>query len=299
MDYISIIKRAYEITIKQKFLWIFGIFAGAGIGFGSYQGSGWTGGSADKLDNTNQTYTQVTSYIDQHIGVILLILSILLILGLLWFIMSVISRGALIGGIVKINKGMKLDFGDAFKIGTAKFWRILGTLIITFILVWLVFIILLLPCILLFTINIWWLAIIVSIIFILFFIVWAVFITFVSIYAQCHIVIEDKKVIYSFKESMSLVKKNWKNILLLIVFNWAVNIVISIVFVVVFLILLAILGIIGAVMLTLSVTVLIIYAIIFGLAFLVFMLIVSGVINTFNSCYWTLSYVELKMMLNK
>lgn len=126
MDYGKVLGRAWEITWRWKVLWIFGFLAslgqggGGGGGSSSYQFSGdeinidkWTGGSPEIF------WTSIS-------GVILAIICLLFILAIIIWVISVISRGALIAGVVQVEDEGSTSFRQAWAAGRKKFWTLFG-----------------------------------------------------------------------------------------------------------------------------------------------------------------------------
>lgn len=130
MDYIGIVKKAYHLTIKHKFLWIFGILAG---GFGGFQGfnSNFSSNSTDWAKFTNKMpYPTFAAFWEVWGALILTIAAICAVIGIGLFILNIASQGALIGSVDDLDKGKKGNFGDGLKIGFRHFWRILGVILL-------------------------------------------------------------------------------------------------------------------------------------------------------------------------
>ena len=63
MDYIALAKRAYQITIKHPFLWIFGMFVVGTVGFSNI-------GSLNDKDRAglhNISQAQINNYINEYL----------------------------------------------------------------------------------------------------------------------------------------------------------------------------------------------------------------------------------------
>jgi hypothetical protein len=148
-NYSSLLSKAWNITWKYKVLWFFGFLAAfGGVGWGN--SGGWsTGPNFNFNNNTNvgnyprgdyprtyyprgeiprewQSAVEQLSQIDLNtwitIGVV--VVCSLLLLGLAFWLISIIGRGGLIGGILAADTNSKVTFREAWDIGTKNFWRL-------------------------------------------------------------------------------------------------------------------------------------------------------------------------------
>ena len=131
MDFGKVFGRAWEITWRWKILWILGFLASLG-----------QGGSTGQLNYTLSGYDfdfdrwgwRVGAPLEEFwvtfAGVILLIICLLFILGIILWVISVISRGGLIAGVQQIEEEGSTTFGQAWRGGAKKFWTLLGLAIL-------------------------------------------------------------------------------------------------------------------------------------------------------------------------
>jgi hypothetical protein len=143
IDFGQIFSRAWTITWKHKILWIFGFFAIlAGSGGGNYSGSG-TGyrfGNNDVPRFTGQLPPEIQSIVDWAnkldwttiVAYVSIAIALVCILWLICFILSVIGRGGLIGGILKADFDGTVSFREAWTLGRRYFWRILAVKLVSF-----------------------------------------------------------------------------------------------------------------------------------------------------------------------
>lgn len=135
MDIGAIVSRAINITFKHRVLWVLGFLAalaGSGssgnINFqvpgGNMGSTGTTGGGmSPEMQRFFEMLQQNSGLI--FAGVAGLACVILLISIVLW-VVSIIARGGLIGAVDQIEREGNVTFGQAWRMGAAKFWRLLG-----------------------------------------------------------------------------------------------------------------------------------------------------------------------------
>jgi hypothetical protein len=125
VDYGKVLGRAWEITWRWKVLWIFGFLAslgqgGGGGGSSSYQFSG------DEVNLDKWTQGSPGQFWTAFSGVILAVICLLFILFIILWVVSVISRGALIGGVLQVEDEGSTSFRQAWAVGVRKFWTLFG-----------------------------------------------------------------------------------------------------------------------------------------------------------------------------
>jgi len=299
MDYIKLIKNAFQITWRNKFLWIFGLFAGGG-------GIGWSWNNLNYQFNTDDSketlsfaqFNQIKSWFYQHETVIYIILGLLILLFLFFWIFSIISQGAIIGGVAKISQEEKMNFKSTFLIGWRNFWRVLGLDIIILFLLFFILVILALPVIVLAVTGLTVLAIIIGIIFGLSYTLFIILSSFVFAYTYRILIIEKTGIFSSLSLAYHFFFKHWKKVLVIWLINLGLGAGWGLAIVLTMLILGGTLFAFGLAIYFLSKIALIIYALLFGLALIIFLIIVLAGFRTFISSIWTLSYLELKNIKN-
>lgn len=298
MDYFEIIKRAWQITAKYKFLWVFGLFLGISGGGGfngvNFNQISYTTGDIDMDKFTSQAH-------DFFFGNLILVIAITLffLLILLFFIFAKIaSQGALIGGVESIEENKEINFSKALKAGTKNFWKIFGLNVLLGIITVTCLLLLATPTIALFIHKMPGRGLLMLLLSLAIFIPMAVLISFTSTYALRHIVIKKEGIISSARSGFDLFKNHIGQTFLIWLILFGINIVISLISAIIILILFLIIGIpliiLGIVLYPLagmaSTTILIIA----GIIILLFMaLLISSVVNTYNSAVWTLTFRKL------
>jgi hypothetical protein len=118
MDYGEIITRAWNITWKNKFLWVLGFLAALtsiGSNSNSFQ---YTMDESDFVNNPEMA---------AQIGVLIFgLMCVFMIIGIVLWLLSVAARGSLIDGVSRIDDGETVTLGEAFSAGTSAIWRLIG-----------------------------------------------------------------------------------------------------------------------------------------------------------------------------
>ena len=140
MNYVDLIKDAFWITLRNRYLWFFGFFAGVGS-FSSFNSNFPTGGGGfddndfDRSSASAMFFGQVPFDgpvsglgVAALVGIVLLGLLVFLV----FIILVVISNGGLADSVVAIERGTRRSFGSTWRAGTSRFWRVLGYYILFF-----------------------------------------------------------------------------------------------------------------------------------------------------------------------
>ncbi|HEX7588182.1 MAG TPA: hypothetical protein VF478_07700, partial [Anaerolineae bacterium] len=129
MDYGKILTRSFEITIKHRALWLFGILLAlfSGEGGGNFSNLGNLG-SGNGRGGTGSVFPTLPANFWQTVGTIILaVLCLILALFLLSIILRFVSRGALIGLVQELEaNGTNPTVRRGFSIGGGRFWQLLG-----------------------------------------------------------------------------------------------------------------------------------------------------------------------------
>jgi len=137
MDYGDLLSSAWRITWRHKYLWIFGLFASGSAGCSI--GGGGPNFSAPSenfptLDDPAGSIDQVVGFLNTHWALIGVIILASILMGLILFVISVISTGGLVSGSADAYEGSGgSGLGQAWSEGVSSFWRLLGMWITVFI----------------------------------------------------------------------------------------------------------------------------------------------------------------------
>jgi hypothetical protein len=150
MDFAAVLKKTWEITWKNKGLWLLGILAGcsasgrgnnlqAGSGFRGYDFGGGRRPSGQLPEGQFRGFPELQQFfsrIDEGtwIAVALVVLGVILVLSLVFLILGVIGQGGLIAAFGKADDGARVALGEGFNLGMQYFWKLLGIRIV----VWLI-----------------------------------------------------------------------------------------------------------------------------------------------------------------
>ncbi|MGB3346565.1 MAG: hypothetical protein WBA71_04870 [Candidatus Humimicrobiia bacterium] len=313
MDYGEIIRRAWNITKKYKYLWVFGFILALFGGGGGY--------SSNNLSNSFQyTYKRseialpvelqqflfkLQNFAMKNIGLIILFAIFMIILAIAGFILYIIADGGLIGSVKNIEAGEKNSLKDGFKTGSNYFWRMLGKNLLTGLIgVFIALIFLLIFSTIYFLTpisqNKQYLPENVGIILffiILFFILMIPFMIFLGIlndYSSRFIVIKNNGIIESIKNSFRLIFRNFKHTAIIALVLFTTRIIIGIISFIIFIII----GIPAALICFLlyksgAIAFMIFVAILAMLFLILISTFINGIRQTFSSSVWTLTFLQL------
>jgi hypothetical protein len=146
LNYSNILSKAWTIAWKYKVLWFFGFLAAlGGAGWGNSGGGGSSNFNFNSNSNSNSdssyrsgnyqtggvprewqsAYNQLSAIdINTWISIAVVVVCCLLLLGVVFWLLSIVGRGGLIGGIVAAETNGKVAFREAWEIGTKNFWRL-------------------------------------------------------------------------------------------------------------------------------------------------------------------------------
>ncbi|MDO8668137.1 MAG: hypothetical protein Q7K35_03490 [bacterium] len=220
--YRNILKQSWKLTWKNKYLWVFGIFAALlGNGYGleilfnnAYGDSGqslfpaWqrivsTGVfSAKTYSNIGNLFKNDTLNIMIYLVILLIVLAILIFL--VWLV--VVSQAAVVASSAAIIKQKKSSLREGMDSGRLNFWPVLALNILTKTVIYMMFAVISLPIIFSqesFNANLFYvLALIIAAPL-------AIILSFIMKYAIAYVIIYGSKAGQALKQSWQLFKDNW------------------------------------------------------------------------------------------
>jgi len=307
MNYGDIIRDAFRITLRNRYLWFFGFFAGGtGTNFVGRVPSGGGNFNFDDFQRSGAGLSGLTAQVGQGLSETVLIFGVVvvvLLIALFFIILAIISQGALADSVAALDRGQVRRFGSAFSSGTGNFWRVLGYFVVFFLVGLGLLVVIGIPVALLIggtfaatqsVVARVAVALIVGIPAILLLIAVFISLSIIGQYALRDIVVRRERVLGSVGSGYSLYRRNLGRSLLL----WLIHLGLSIGIGIAFILLLLIVGLVlalPAIVLAVAgyTTAAIIAGVIAGLILLPLLLVATGAIGTFSHAYWTLAYLRL------
>jgi hypothetical protein len=120
MDFGKVLSRAINITWRWKVLWVFGFVVSLG--------QGWSQGSRGFNWVEDGRGVPLPP---EMAGLLVSFVCIGLLIGIALWVLSVISRGALIGGVQQVEEEASTDLGRAWRVGVSRFWSLFGISVLT------------------------------------------------------------------------------------------------------------------------------------------------------------------------
>src|SRR5829696_7508188 len=137
MNYGDLIRDAFRITLRNRYLWFFGFFAGVG-GTSNFNFS-TGGGGPDNDFNRSGALSPIAGQVPfdgrfggAEVAVVIVLALLALVLFLVFLALVVISNGGLADSVAAIDGGQRRGFGSTWRAGASKFWRVLGYYILFF-----------------------------------------------------------------------------------------------------------------------------------------------------------------------
>lgn len=129
MSYGELIRDAFRITLRNRYLWFFGFFVGGT--FGANFPSGGGNFNSEDFDRSGIPFfgSQISgSETALIVGIVLLVL----LLFLVFIALNLISQGGLADSVYALDRGESRRFSSTWRAGTSRFWRVLGYYVVYF-----------------------------------------------------------------------------------------------------------------------------------------------------------------------
>jgi hypothetical protein len=297
MDYIETVRRAFKIALKNKFLWIFGILIGGSAsvtGFNLNSPSYQTGSADMEKYIESISPDQIVAFFDKYALLILSLMLFFLLLSVLFFILNVISQGALVASVARISKGESVNFKSAFSIGAHNFFRIWGVSILYFLMILASILVLVIPIIALSIGHLYALAIIWGILIFFVCLAFWILISLIAPYSLQVVVLKKLDIWESIRDSLHFFRKNWTSVVIMYLLLMAIGIGFSLAVGLAAILVFAILFAIGYAIWLASIIAAIAYAIMASIFILAALIIIGGAYKTFCSAAITLTYEQLR-----
>ncbi len=123
MDYMGIIRRAWNTTWRYKILWLFGLFAGAG---GSGNNFNWNrgSGSGNSTSSGFGSTEQLTNRLAPYLPLIITAAVFVALLSIVLFVLTFAAQGGLIHLVRENEEGRPIRAGDGWREGFKRWGRV-------------------------------------------------------------------------------------------------------------------------------------------------------------------------------
>jgi hypothetical protein len=134
MEYGQLITRSMSVVWRHRYLWLLAILGGADVGSCSPGFNGNYQQNFNSAQRGNQSAQQFGQFINDNLGLILVIAGIALLVAVAWWLLSCITTGALVRASAEHDAERPFRLGWAWRTGLATFWtivrlRLLGLLV--------------------------------------------------------------------------------------------------------------------------------------------------------------------------
>jgi hypothetical protein len=306
MNYGELIGDAFRITLRNRYLWFFGFFAGGSTSFNVPTNVPMGGGNFNPDDFQSSSSILSAVQVGQGLGTGILIAGVVIvaiILALFFIFMSIVSQGALADSVAAIDRGDRRGFGVAFRSGMGNFWRVLGYYVVFILIAIGLLLVIGIPVALVIggtfaatqsvgaRITV---AVVVGLLAVLALVVVFVPLSIIGQYALREIVVRRERVLGSVGSGYGIFRRNLGRSLLILLIQFGISIGIAIAF---FLALLIVGLVLFIPTIALAIagysTAAIIAGVIAGVILIPLLLVATGAIGTFSHAYWTLAYLRL------
>ena len=135
MNYGELIKSAFWISLRNRYLWFFGFFVGGSSL--NFSGSIPNGGGNFNSDPSGSDFSSALALQGaggpfENIALIVGIIIVALLLALVFVFFALVSQGGLAESVAAVDRGEGRRFGSTFRSGLSNFWRVLGYYVVFF-----------------------------------------------------------------------------------------------------------------------------------------------------------------------
>ena len=138
MDYGSLVRDAWGLAWRHRFLWVLGLFTGTGVGSCGFGGGNTfrfpSGGQsanppspgATPAADAERAGAAIVQWIAAHPLLIVAAVVVFLAVVLMFLIISLIAQGGMTEATVGLSEGRAVSAGEAWRAGLRFFWRFFG-----------------------------------------------------------------------------------------------------------------------------------------------------------------------------
>jgi hypothetical protein len=301
VNYGEIITSAFQITLRNRYLWFFGFF----VGLGSGGGGGGSGGGPDFDEQRSAEIASVAAVQQGTFGNALLIIGLVLVgllILLIFFSLYVVSQGGLTESVAAIDRGEERRFSSTWRAGARNFWPVLwqvllfvGIVIGLLLAVGIPVALLVVGAFVTDSTALRAMAVIVAVLVAIALLVLVfVLVAIVRQFARRELVLRGQSVLESVGSGYRLLRRNLGRSLLV----WLIQLGLMLAAGIALLIALVIVGFLlflPTILLAVAkyTTAAIVAGVVAGLILLPLLIVALAVLGTFNHSYWTLAYLRL------
>jgi hypothetical protein len=287
INYLNIIRKSWETTWKNKYLWWFGFFVALSGGGGINYFSG-------KDDTNHSREDQMMNWIINHYLLVIAIAIIFLVIFVLFFVLNIIGRGALISSIEKKIKGEPNNFRSGWKEGKKNFWKIFNLNVLLGLFLIFTLIILALPVFILILNRSYIIGGLLAFLAIIIFVPIAILTAYLRIYGYLYSVLGQLKFWASLENAYNLFMKNILSSIIMSLIFIPIGIVMILAILVIIPVLLLIFGLLsGGAYFLAGKVVAVVIGLIGLLIFLVYNLFVRSIFEVFTQAIWVNFFHEI------
>jgi hypothetical protein len=129
MNYGDLIRDAFRLTWRNRFLWFFGFFVGgvgSNIGGNVPSGAGNLDGGGSEQSGSSGLAAQLGPSVFDSVALIVALFVVGGLIVLLFIVLTLISQGALTENVAALDRGEERRFRSGWRAGLGNFWRVLG-----------------------------------------------------------------------------------------------------------------------------------------------------------------------------
>ncbi len=127
MSYGDVIRDAFWIAWRNRFMWFFGFFVGGAAGSFVSPTNFATIGANTPAGGPPLWLVNLVGWVQAN-AVLFVVLAVVFVVGVvsIWLVLYAISRGALAEGVAAVDRGEERRFSSTWRSGVSHFWRVVG-----------------------------------------------------------------------------------------------------------------------------------------------------------------------------
>lgn len=128
MDFNDVLRSAWAITWRHRFLWVLGFFAGTPASSCGNVGNGFRGWSTGDRDRNGDggmrgLLDDAGTWVQNHATLVITVIAVVVVIGLVMSLISLIAQGGLCRATADVARGRPSSLGAAWRTGLGLFWR--------------------------------------------------------------------------------------------------------------------------------------------------------------------------------